>query len=428
MSSITRDSSGALHLGGVRLEAVAASVGVGTPAYVYDLDAIAAEARDLQGAFGAAAHLVAYALKANTAGGVVRALAAEGCGADVVSGAELLVALACGIPPERVVFSGVAKTDAEIDRAIQAGIAAIQIESLEEIARVQARAASAGRTARVSLRINPSVDLEGATHAHIATGHDKAKFGVPRADVVEAVRLVEAATSLQLVGMTMHAGSQFTDLSPYVEGARVLLSLVRSLRESGRARSLAFVSTGGGFGVDYAGSGAPLPRPADFVAAVRAMQREHGLGDLALYVEPGRSMVAPHGVLLARVIQAKVAAERRWLMIDAGMNDLLRPALYQARHRIVPLDRDVKAGQEASWRVVGPVCESSDDFGEHALPLEPPGAVAILDVGAYGFTMASVYNGRQVPVEVFLRGGRISAVTERASVESWAAARARAGA
>jgi diaminopimelate decarboxylase len=426
MSSITRDSSGALRLGGVRLEAVASQVG--TPAYVYDLDAIATEARELQAAFGGAAHLVAYALKANTAGGVVRALAAEGCGADVVSGAELLVALACGIPPERVVFSGVAKTDGEIDRAIQAGIGAIQIESLEEIARVQARAASAGRKARVSVRVNPSVDLEGATHAHIATGHDKAKFGVPRADAAEAVRLVEAAPSLQLVGMAMHAGSQFTDVTPYLEGARVLLSLVRSLREGGRARSLSFVDTGGGFGIDYAGSGAPLPRPSDFVTAARAAQREHGLGDLALYVEPGRSMVAPHGVLLARVIQAKVSATRRWLMIDAGMNDLLRPALYQARHRIVPLEGQPAAAEGLPWGVVGPVCESSDDFGEHVLPREPPAAVAILDAGAYGYTMASVYNGRQVPVEVFLRGGRIVAVTERATVEAWAEARARAGA
>jgi diaminopimelate decarboxylase len=427
-SSVIRDSSGTLRLSGADLSEVAADTG--TPAYVYDLDAMAEGARALRAAFDGRPHLVAYALKANAAGAVVRTFASEGCGADVVSGAELELALACGVPPERIVYNGVAKIDGEIDVALGTGpkgIGAVLIESVEEIARVEARARAMGRRGRVGIRVNPSLDLAGVTHAHIATGHDRAKFGIPRDDAARAAELVEASPHLTLVGMTAHVGSHFKTIAPYVDSARVLFGLVRALRTSGRCRALEFVDTGGGFGVDYTGdAGASLPQPAEFVRAAREAQREHGLDDLALYVEPGRCLVAAHGVLLARVVQSKVTATGRWLMIDAGMNDLLRPALYQAHHRIVPL-RGEGEPTTISWRVVGPVCESSDDFGEHLLPSEPPEHVAILDAGAYGFTMASVYNGRQLPVEAFLRGGRIVGKTSRGSVEAWVQARARAG-
>jgi len=424
---LSRDSSHDLLLGGVPLAVLAQDSG--TPTYAYDLDAMAGEAQRLAEAFDGARHRIAYAVKANAAGAVVRTFGAAGCGADVVSGAELLLALACGIEPDRVVFSGVAKTDDELDLAIGRGIAAVQVESIEEIARVQSRARAARRTAHVSVRVNPGVDVEGATHAHIATGHDGAKFGVPGADVARAVDLVEAAPELELVGMTTHVGSHLTEVGPYIEAARVLFRRVRGLRDEGRARSLRFVDTGGGFGVDYEGRAdrPPVPRPGDFVRAARAEQRGARLDDLALFVEPGRSLVAPHGVLLARVIQTKVAATARWVMIDAGMNDLIRPALYGARHRIVPLQGDVDPATAIPWRVVGPVCESSDDFGEHMLPREPPAAVAILDAGAYGYSMASRYNGRQLPVEAFVRGGRVVARTRRATPADWADERANAG-
>jgi diaminopimelate decarboxylase len=427
----TRDASGGLSFGfgATRLVALEQVIReAGTPCYAYDLDGIAASARALEVAFEAAPHLICYAVKANSAGAVVRAIAAHGCGADVVSGAELLVALACGIEPDRIVYSGVAKRDDEIDRAIgcgNRGIGAVQIESIEEIARLQARARAAGRKVRVGVRVNPSVDQAEVTHAHIATGHDEAKFGVPLEDALDAARIAAASPNLELVGMGVHAGSQFTSLEPYLEAARVLFGLVGEMRATGAFASLAFVDSGGGFGFDY-GDGMPLT-PADFVRAVRAEQRARGLGDLSLYVEPGRSLVAAHGVLLARVIQAKVTTAARWLMIDAGMNDLLRPALYQARHRIVPLDRDAADVESVAWRVVGPVCESSDDFGEHLLPRDPPAAVAILDAGAYGYTMASEYNGRQLPVEAFVSGGRIVSRTERGSVEAWAQERSKAG-
>ncbi len=407
------------------LAALATDSSIGTPTYVYDLDAIAAEARELLRAMSVPAGprgLVAYAVKANAAGPIVRTLAREGCGADVVSGAELLLALACGISPLHVVYSGVAKTDDELDLAIARGIGAIQAESLEELDRVDARARVAGKTARVSIRVNPQVDASDiGTHAHITTGHDEAKFGVPLGDVEPALTRVTSLSSTSLVGVACHVGSQLTRVEPYVQSARVLFGVAARARAAGAP--LEFVDTGGGFGIDY-GAGCPV-RPADFVGATREAMREAGLGGLALHVEPGRALVAAHGVLLARVIQVKetrVGAERRWLMIDAGMNDLLRPALYQARHRIVAISGG--EGEAVPWRVVGPVCESSCDFGEHALPVRPPALVAILDSGAYGFTMASQYNGRALPVEVFLRGGRVVAKTQRAPRDAWAEERA----
>jgi diaminopimelate decarboxylase len=299
---------------------------------------------------------------------------------------------------------------------------------VEEGARVEARATAAGRTARVSVRVNPGVNLKEATHAHIATGHDAAKFGVSLQDVERAVQLVEASSHLRLVGMATHAGSQFLTTEPYIDAARTLFGVVRRLRGAGYARSLQFVDTGGGFGVDYAGSADAPPQPSDFVRAAREEQRRAGLDELALYVEPGRSLVAPHGVLLARIIQKKLARNARWLMIDAGMNDLLRPALYQAFHRVVTVDSDVGQAALVDWRVVGPVCESSDDFGVHALPADSSREVAILDAGAYGYTMASQYNGRQLPVEVFVQAGRIVGHTRRTSVETWVHERVTAGA
>lgn len=404
-------------LGDVALERVAERAG--TPTYAYDLDAIAAEARELRAAFGSQKHLVCYAVKANTAGRVVGALAREGCGADVVSGPELLVARGVGIESAKIVFSGVAKTDRELDLAIAEGIGAIQVESVEEIGRVDARARSLGKIARISIRVNPGLDEEEVgTHAHITTGHDEAKFGVATGDVAHALATVERAEGLKLVGLSSHVGSQLTDTGAYLVAARALFSLASSVR----ARfPLEFVDTGGGFGIDY-GAGCPV-RPADFVRAACAELRAHALDDLALTVEPGRALVAAHGVVVTRVIQRKISGDRRWLMIDAGMNDLLRPALYQARHRIVPLTR--AAGPTAPFRVVGPVCESSDDFGEHELPLHDFELAAIVDAGAYGYTMASRYNGRALPGEAFIESGVITAVSERDDWDVWVADRLR---
>lgn len=423
----TRLETGELALGGVGLggisrhlhEGDAVAARIGTPSYVYDLDAMANEARQLALAFDGAPHLIAYAVKANSAGLVLRALFGEGCGADVVSGGELLLALRCGLPPERLIFSGVAKTDDELDLAIGVGddgIRSINVESVEEIGRVAARAAAQGRVARVTLRINPGVAAAAIdTHSYITTGHDDAKFGMPLASLADAASALRAArASVRLLGVSAHAGSQLTAVDGYVASAKRVFETAKELRAQGFALEL--VDTGGGMGVDY-GAGCPVS-PGDFIRAVRALQKEYGLADLALYCEPGRAIVGTHGVLVTRVVQRKVSGERRWLMVDAGMNDLLRPALYQARHRIVPIH--YRTGTRlVPWRVVGPVCESSDDFGTHDLPEEAATEVAILDAGAYGYSMASRYNGRALPAEVFLRGGSVASVSLRKSVSDW---------
>lgn len=408
-----RDATGSLVLGGVALAGLSRHEDVGSPTYVYDLDAIAAGARALEGAFDGTPHLVAYAVKANSAGPIVKTLAAEGCGADVVSGAELVLAQRCGIAADKIIYSGVAKRDDEIDLAVGANIR-LNVESVEEVGRVAARAAALDKVARINLRINPGVD-EGVidTHKHITTGHDDAKFGIPLSTLNDALAAAKrGGRHIALVGVAAHAGSQLTALESYLSSARRVFAIARSLRGDFR---LELVDTGGGFGIDY-GSGCPVS-PPDFIRAVRAVQRSEGLGDLALFCEPGRSLVGAHGVLLARVIQHKVAPERRWLMIDAGMNDLMRPALYQARHRIVPVT-DVK-GPEAEMRIVGPVCESTDDFGAYTLPIGGFDEVAILDAGAYGFSMANRYNGRALPAEVFLRGGKIAEIRKRKPATDW---------
>lgn len=411
MTGFRRDAQDAAVLGTQRLAQVIREAEVDLPAYVYDVDGMTETLRSLRQAFGDAPHLVAYAIKANSAGTVVRAFAAEGAGIDAVSGAEVELALGCSVPAERIVMSGVAKSDAEIDLALSKGILAIQAESVEELARIRERARATGHRADVSLRLNPGIEID--THAHIATGHDEAKFGISESDLAAAYAVIDGSEGqLSQVGLSVHLGSMMTSTEAYGSSARKLCSLARERRP--QAPALRFVDFGGGFGIDY--GGAPVVAPGEFAhAAVRAL-RDAGLSDLMIVVEPGRSLVAPFGVIVARVVQTKESEPRRWVMIDAGMNDLLRPALYAAKHRIELLDATPQAPE---WRVVGPVCESSDDFGSHALGPSPSGLVAIRDAGAYGFVMASEYNGRALPSEIFLKGGKIVSLSRTPGKQAW---------
>jgi diaminopimelate decarboxylase len=410
MAGFSRGSAGQALLNGVPLSDLLDAAGVGTPAYVYDLDAIRGEAA----AFGDPRHLVAYAVKANSAGSIVRAVAAAGAGAEVVSRAELEVALGAGVRPDRILTAAVAKADHEIDAAIGAGIRAIQMESVEELDRVAARARAAGKIARVSIRINPGVSIDA--HAHVATGHDGAKFGVSLADLGAAWERVDRDPALELVGVAAHVGSTLKQVEPYLASARVVCSVARERLAGGKR--LEFVDFGGGFQIDY-GAG-PVPSPAEFLSAAVRLLSAEGLDSLALVAEPGRSMVAPHGVLVASVIQEKRSKNRDWAFIDAAMNDLIRPALYGARHRIEPLDR---APAEPMWRVAGPVCESADDFGEHPLGESLPARVVIRDAGAYGFVMASEYNGRPLPAEIFVADGAVRSVSASPGRAAWVARR-----
>jgi diaminopimelate decarboxylase len=418
---LTRDPDGQARLGGVRLADVIDQPGqVETPAYVYDLDGMAAAARGLVEGFGGAPHLVAYAVKANSAGPIIRAIAAAGCGAEVVSGGELALVLKAGVAPDRVLYSGVAKKAGEIDLAIGAGdrgIAALQLESVAELARVEGRAKALGRVARVGLRINPGVEAD--THEKVATGHDEAKFGVALEDLDQAFESLHASKHLAFVAVGCHVGSQLTETSTYLEAARRVLAVARRWEQD--HPPLELVDFGGGFGVDY-GAGCKAA-PGDFARAAIALLQQEGFAGRRVTVEPGRSLVAEHGVLVARVVSSKASKSgRRWLLIDAGMNDLIRPALYGAHHRIEPLDAaPTQLGD--GYRVVGPVCESSDDFGVHRFASPLPELVVIRDAGAYGFTMASEYNGRPLPAEVFLAAGRVASIKPARSVDAWVEAR-----
>jgi diaminopimelate decarboxylase len=410
MPGFGRDSLGAAVFASRPVAELLREAGVETPTYIYDVDAIRAGARDLLRVLPAP-HGVAYAVKANSAATIVRALAAEGTGADVVSGAELELALVCGVPAERIVMSGVGKTDLELELAIVAGIRGIQVESVEEIARVAARARALNRRARVAVRINPNVRID--SHAHISTGHDAAKFGIPLADLDAAWQCIDSeADTLTGVGMSCHIGSNMGTTDAYAASGKILCDAGRARLAQGK--SLEYLSFGGGFGIDSGGGNAPAP-PA-FALVARQLLRDHGLEQLSVLVEPGRALVGAHGLLVARVIQVKVGRERRWIMIDAGMNDLIRPALYGAVHRIEPLEH---APAQGSWRIVGPVCESSDDFGEHVIGDRAPERVVIRDTGAYGFVMASEYNGRGLPNEVFVEGGRVVKVSQSSGSKGW---------
>jgi diaminopimelate decarboxylase len=413
MYGFRRNAQGEACFGDTTLSDLVAQAGQETPVYLYDLDAIALEARSLIAGYGDARHVVAYAVKANSAGSVVRALAAEGTGADVVSAAELEVAMACGIPAEKIVMSGVAKRDTELDFAISCRLLAIQAESVEELFRIAARARALGRQARVAFRLNPGVEIE--SHAHISTGHDKAKFGITRGDVGRAFEAVDAsAHTLLAVGLSTHIGSMLGEVAPYLKSAQHVCDVARARRAGRTGAGLEYVNFGGGFGIDY-GSGQHA-RPADFAKSAVELLKAEQLGELMLVAEPGRSMVGAHGVLVANVVQSKVSAEHQWIMIDAGMNDLLRPALYGAKHRIEPMEREPSLPE---WRVVGPVCESSDDFGEHPLGKVVPKTVVIRDAGAYSFTMASEYNGRALAAEVFVKQGAVSSVSPSPGAAAW---------
>lgn len=411
-----RDSRGRATLGGLPLTEILAAAKVGTPAYIYDLSGMEARVKAIKAAFGEAPHLIAYAVKANSAGSVVRTLTEAGAGVDAVSGGELLLARRCSVPARKIVLSGVAKRDEEIELAISEDILAVQAESVEELRRISERAKALGQRARVSLRLNPAVEID--SHSHIATGHDKAKFGVAGRDLSGALAHLSTDPHLTLVGLSTHVGSMLKTPDAYLKSARVVCDAAREARKS--RMPLEYVDFGGGFGIDYGES--PADPPEQFARAALGLLREQNLSDLMLVIEPGRSLVGSFGVLVSTVIQAKVSGDRRWVMMDAGMNDLLRPALYQARHRIEPVDR--QAG-DLVHRVVGPVCESTDDFGDYPLG-DVPSQVVIRDSGAYSFVMASEYNGRPLPSEVFVKNGRVTHVSASPGVEHWIANRLRA--
>lgn len=388
---------------GVGLDALAEREG--TPLYAYSAPAIRARVRAMQSALAGLDAGICYAVKANGNGAVLRLLAEEGVGADIVSGGELQRALRAGIPADRIVFSGVGKSATEIESALDAGVARFNLESRAELDLLQAIAATRGGKARASVRINPDVDA--LTHAKISTGKAENKFGV---SVAEAKGWFDAQArwpDVRLDGLHMHIGSQLLSLDPVREALQRMAAFWKELEAAGHA--IASIDVGGGLGVRYR-EGEQAPDAHEYAAAIReALAGFEG----RILVEPGRWLVAEAGILLSRVLLEKRGEARRFLVLDAAMNDLLRPSLYEAWHDIVRIGDGAR--ERIAYDVVGPVCETGDTFAAgRELPHCAAGdLVAILGVGAYGASMGSTYNSRPLPAEVLVDDGRYAVIRKR---------------
>lgn len=395
---------GELHAENVPLSAIAAQFG--TPAYVYSRAALEGAFRDYTGAFAGTRHLVCYALKANSNLAVLNLFARLGSGFDIVSGGELARVLAAGGDPAKVVFSGVGKTQAEMAQALAAGIHCFNVESAAELERLDAVAADAGVRAPVSLRVNPDVDPR--THPYIATGLKESKFGIAYDEAPALYRRAAAMRHLEVRGIDIHIGSQITELEPYREAASKILDLVDALRADGIP--LAHVDLGGGLGVRYRDEH-PL-RLTEYAEMVRDLFA--GRSETLVF-EPGRRLVGSGGILLTRVEYLKPGAAKGFAIVDAAMNDLLRPSLYDAWH---PVDAvHPRTGDVGVWEIVGPICESGDFLAhERHLALAPGDLLAIGVAGAYGHVMSSNYNSRPRACEVLVDDSRTHLVRRRESV------------
>ena len=396
-----RSVDGVLRAEGVDLRRVAEAHG--TPCYVYSRATIERHWRAYDEALTGTDHLLCYAVKANSSLAVLDLLARLGSGFDIVSGGELERVLAVGADPARVVFSGVGKTAAEMRRALEAGIGCFNVESAQELARLGGAAAEAGRTAPVSIRVNPDVDPQ--THPYIATGLNESKFGVPMEEALDLYRRAAAMERVKVVGVDCHIGSQLVSTTPFVDAVKRVLALVDRLAEAGIP--VAHLDVGGGLGITYRDERPPAP--AELVAALRPLLAGRGL---RLLLEPGRSIVGNAGVLLTRVEYLKSHGAHHFAVVDAAMNDLARPSLYGAWQAIEPVV--ARSGTGRLCDVVGPVCETGDFLGKaRDLAVEPGDLLAVRGAGAYGFVMGSNYNSRPRPPEVMVDGERIHLVRPR---------------
>jgi diaminopimelate decarboxylase len=386
----------------------------GTPLYVYSETAIRSRLSELTGALGDLPHLIAYSVKANGNLGVLRTVAAMGAGADIVSAGELFRALKAGIPAERIVFSGVGKTVVELAAALDAGIYAFNVESEGELRSLSDLAAATGRVAPIALRVNPNVETP-TPHAYTRTGHAATKFGIPIENALGLYRLAHDLPGVTIRGVDVHIGSQILEVEPYHRAVAQVVTLVRTLR--GEGIELEFIDLGGGLGISYTGEEGISAR--DFADAIVPLVRETGL---RLVVEPGRFIVGAAGVLITRVLYMKEGGGKRFVITDAGMNDLLRPSHYAGYHAIEPVETHGRERERVD--VVGPICETGDFLAldrEVELP-EPGELLAIRTVGAYGFSMSSTYNQRPRPAEVMVRGAEATLVRRRETLEDLVAA------
>jgi diaminopimelate decarboxylase len=400
---------GILHAEGVALDRLAAAVG--TPFYCYSTATLTRHYEVFAGAFADVRALVCYAMKANSNQAVVKTLAGLGAGADVVSGGELKRALLAGVPPQKIMFSGVGKTEAEIAAAVDAGILCVNVESEPELALLSKIASAKGRRTDISLRVNP--DIDARTHAKIATGKSENKFGIPISRAREVYAHAAKLPGVRVSGVDMHIGSQITELQPFDDAFALLSEFVHMLRADGHA--IDHVDLGGGLGIPYRDGDDP-PGPQAYAAVVK---RATASLDCTLIFEPGRLIVGNAGILVARVLYVKRGEAKTFVIVDAGMNDLVRPTLYEAHHEVRLVKEPPPGAPQILADVVGPVCESGDFLALDRTMAEPaPGdLLAVMTAGAYGAVQAGTYNTRPLVAEVMVRDNRYSLVRPHIGID-----------
>jgi len=392
----------------VPLESIAERFG--TPAYVYSQGAIAQNFQAIQKALAHLPSLICYSVKANSNLRILSLLHQAGAGFDVVSGGELARALRVGAAGERIVFSGVGKTQEEVDAGLAAGILMFNVESAGELELIEARARAAGKPARVSIRLNP--DVVADTHPYISTGQIVHKFGVPKNEALELYHRAAQSQHLRVHGVACHIGSQILDREPFLRALEEILEVAEKLKAAGVP--VEFLDLGGGFGIRYA-----REQPLDIGRLMEGVAERLRGTSYRLIIEPGRALVGNAGVLLTRVLYLKRNPQKSFVVVDAGMNDLLRPTLYGSHHEIVPVRQRARAAPRLQADVVGPLCETGDFLAQdRSMPdVQPGDLLAILTVGAYGFVLASNYNSRPRPAEVLVRGNEAELIRPRERLE-----------
>ncbi|MGB1829656.1 MAG: diaminopimelate decarboxylase [Paracoccaceae bacterium] len=402
--------NGNLHAEDVALSDIAAEVG--TPFYVYSTATLERHFRLFDDALSGMDHLVCYAMKAASNQSIIKTLAALGAGMDVVSGGEYLRAIKAGVPPDRIVFSGVGKTRAEMEMIVQGGVRQVNVESEPEMVLLDKVARAHGKKIPITIRVNPDVDAK--THAKIATGKSENKFGIPITKARDVYAMAAKLEGLEIVGIDVHIGSQLTDLEPFGLAYRKVAELTQTLRADGH--DIRRLDLGGGLGIPYVRGNEAPPLPADYGALIK---REVGHLGCEVEIEPGRLIVGNAGLLVSSVIYVKEGEGRNFLILDAAMNDLIRPAMYDAHHDIVPVQEPKAGADYADFDVVGPVCETGDTFARNrALQrLEDGDLVAFRSAGAYGAVMASEYNSRPLIPEVLVKGDQFAVIRPRPTLE-----------
>ena len=401
---------GVLHAEAVNLDTLAAAVG--TPFYCYSTATLTRHYQVFATAFADVRALVCYAMKANSNQAVVKTLAKLGAGADVVSGGELRRARLAGIPPDKIMFSGIGKTAPELALAVDEGIFCVNVESEAELELLSSIASATGRSARVSIRVNPDIDAK--THHKIATGKAENKFGIPISRAREIYARAAKLKGLEVAGVDMHIGSQITELGPFGNAFALLAEFVRVLRSDGH--TISHVDLGGGLGIPYRDDNEAPPHPEAYAEVVKRATRDL---DCRLIFEPGRLLVGNAGILMTRVLFVKHGEAKNFVIVDAAMNDLMRPTLYDAHHEIWPVAEKPSSGRRIRADVVGPVCESGDFLAVNRDMVEPAdGALlAVMSAGAYGAVQAGTYNTRALVPEVLVNGAEWALIRPRLEVD-----------